>query len=347
MTGAEPTAGTSLGIGLVGTGGVAELHLAAARRAAGVHLVGVCDVDEGRARAAAGTGGVRWTTSIDELLAWPEIDAVILSTPNDTHAPLGRRILEANRHLLMEKPLALTLEDADALVSTAQSRDLVLAPGHTHRYYDYARAVRAAIADGAIGEPRYVRSSGNAGWLWPDWRSWVLDPARSGGHLVHNGVHGIDLLRWWLNDEPVAVRALGARVTSAYLDIPDFLRILVRFARGGVGVAEFSRAHRPKGFVERDLVAAGTTGTMAIRPPDWGAELQGETAVSPIGFDAAIGFVRQLEAFAEAIRGTAPLPVNADDARVALAVALAGERSLISGREEPVPADPRAPVTGR
>ncbi len=110
-----------IGIAVVGTGGVAAMHLAALSRIPGARLVGVCDIDQGRARAAAiGAGeGVRWTTSLDECLAWTDVQGVIVCTPNDTHADVGMAVLGASRHLLMEKPIALDLAGADRLISEA------------------------------------------------------------------------------------------------------------------------------------------------------------------------------------------------------------------------------------
>jgi predicted dehydrogenase len=323
-----------LGIAIVGTGGVAGLHISAILRADGARLVGLCDIAVARARDAAREAGegVRWTDSIDDLLAWPDVDAVVVCTPNDTHAEVGGRILAAGRHLLMEKPLAIDLAGADALIEAATRASVVLMPGQTHRFYDLGRRLREAVDSGAVGRPTYARSSLHAGWIWGGWGSWVLDPARSGGHVVHNGVHGLDLVTWWLGAEPVEVIARGVHGTSGALRIWDHFAVHVRYRGGAVAIVEVSRATRPRSIIMRESVLAGTEGVLRQTPGDGGGLLLDEGGAVPLGFDAQVGFDREVAAFIAAVRSGGPAPVSALDGRRALAMALAAERSLVTGR---------------
>jgi predicted dehydrogenase len=324
---------------VVGAGGVGALHLAAAGNVPGVELAAVSDVDEGRARAAAQAhgAGVRWTTSLDEALGDDGVDAAIVCTPNATHPAVGRAVLEAGKHLLLEKPLALDVDAADELVALASERGLVLACGYTHRHYEYGRTVYDAIPD-AVGEPAFARLSLNAGWIWGGWDAWVLDPARSGGHILHNGVHGIDLVSWWLRDRPVEVAAVGQAVTAGALPIHDYFELVLRFGGGAVAVVEMSRAERPKQAANRSVLVVGSRGMLSISGADWGGELRTEGTASPLGFDAQAGFDRQLGAFADAIRGDASAIASAADGRLAVAVAVAADEALRTGRSVPVTA---------
>jgi predicted dehydrogenase len=334
------TGSSELGLAVVGAGGVGAFHLAAAARIEGVRLVAVCDVDERRARSAAREHGsdVGWTSSLEHLLGLDGVVAVVVCTPNNTHRAVGRTVLEAGKHVLMEKPFALDLESADELLALAASRKLVLACGHTHRHYDYGRAVYDAIPD-AVGEPVFARISLGAGWIWGGWDAWVLDPGRSGGHILHNGVHGIDLVSWWLRDRPVEVAAVGQTVTSAALPIHDYFELVLRFSRGAAAVVEMSRGDRPKNGASRSVVVTGDRGMLSISGEDWGGEIRTETDSSPLGFDGQAGFDRQLAAFAEAVSGGDPAAVaSGADGRLAVAVALAAERSIREGRAVPVSA---------
>ncbi|MGH3002374.1 MAG: Gfo/Idh/MocA family protein [Gaiellaceae bacterium] len=329
-----------LGVAVVGAGGVGALHLAAASRVEGVRLVAVCDVDERRARSAAREYGteVEWASSLEQALEIDGVDAVVVCTPNNTHAAVGRAVLEAGKHVLMEKPLALDLESADELLDLAAASDLVLACGHTHRHYDYARAVYDAIPD-SVGEPVFARLSLGAGWIWGGWDAWVLDPVRSGGHILHNGVHGIDLVSWWLRDRPVEVAAVGQTVTSGALPISDYFEVVLRFSRGAGAVVEMSRGDRPKNGASRSVVVTGDLGMLSISGGDWGGEIRTETDTSPLGFDGQAGFDRQLATFASAASGgDAAAVTSGSDGRVAVAVALAAERSIREGRAVPVSA---------
>jgi predicted dehydrogenase len=323
----------AIGVGVVGTGFVANMHLAAIANLEGARLVGVADLDAGRARAVVrGVPDARWTTSLDELLAWPEVDACIVCTPNDTHVEVGLAIARAGKHLLMEKPLAIDLAGADALVRAFDAQGLVLMGAHTHRFYDYGRVIKRTIGGGEIGRPVYVRLAILGGWIWPDWRAWVLDPSRSGGHVMHNGIHLLDLATWWMDDEPVSVYVQGCKETSAELAIHDYLSMLVRYRQGGTAVCEMSRANRPRTFNYRDVFLQGTRGALRLL---WDAEhgiafLEGGTSLLP--GNGQIGFDREVADWLEAIRGHASPAVSGADARLAVALAAAGEASLRSGQ---------------
>jgi predicted dehydrogenase len=327
-----------VGVAVVGTGGVAALHLSALARDPGARLVGVCDVVASRARHAAGAPGqgARWTERLDDVLAWPDAEAVIVCTPNDTHADLGGRVVASGRHLLVEKPLAIDLAGADRLIEAAERAGVVLMPGQTQRFTDTGIRVREAVEAGLVGRPTYARSSLLAGWIWGGWGSWVLDPARSGGHVVHNGVHGLDLVAWWLGDEPVEVVARGVLGTSGALRIHDHFSVQVRHRGGAVATVEVSRAGRPRSIVLRESVVAGSAGVVRQAPAGGGGTLLNEAGAVPLGFDAQAGFDREVGAWLHAIRSGGPPPVSAHDGRVALAAALAAERSLRTGRPERV-----------
>ncbi len=336
----------TLGIAVIGTGFVANMHLAALRKLPGVRLAGVADLDLGRARnAAAGVPDARWTTTVAELLSWPEVDGCIVCTPNDTHVEVGLAVANASKHLLMEKPLAITLAGADALVSAFAERQLVLMGAHTHRFYDYGRVIKQAIDAGQIGRPVYLRLAILGGWIWPDWRAWVLDPRRSGGHVLHNGIHLLDLAAWWLGAAPESVYVQGRKETSADLEIYDYLNMVVRFHGGASAVCEMSRANRPRTFAYRDIFVQGTTGALSL---PWDAEqgvafLEGGTSLLP--GEGQSGFDREVAAWIAAMRGDCAPAVAGNEARLAVAMAVAGEESLRSGRVvalEPREAGPRA-----
>jgi predicted dehydrogenase len=323
----------NIGVGVIGAGFVANLHLAALGKLPGVRVVGLADADAGRAQAAArGIPDARWTSSVDELLGWPEVDGCIVCTPNHTHASIGLAVARAGKHLLMEKPLTLTLEEADALVSAFARRGLVLMGAHTHRFHDYGQVVKRTIESGEIGRAVYVRIAALGGWIWPDWRAWVLDPKKSGGHVFHNGIHLLDLATWWVADEPLSVYVQGRKETSADLDIYDYLSMVIRYRGGCTAVCEISRANRPRTFVYREVFVQGTRAALSL---PWDAEqglafLEGGTSLLPAQDQA--GFDREVAAFIAAIRGEAAPTVTGEEARLSVVLAVAGEESLRTGR---------------
>ncbi|MFI5913070.1 Gfo/Idh/MocA family protein [Dactylosporangium sp. NPDC051541] len=327
-------AADEIGILLVGAGFIADAHSAAVAVTPGARIAGIVDVDPGRAAAfARSQGGIPHASDLASALAWPDVDAAIVCTPNFTHAGIGAAVAAAGKHLLIEKPLTTTVADARALQAAFAGKDLVLAAAHTHRAYDYGRAVKAAIAD--IGEPFLVRLAILGGWIWPDWSAWVNDPAKSGGHALHNGVHLLDLATWWLGARPVAVRARGRKQTATELGIYDYLEMVVDYANGATAVCEMSRAHRPGSFNQRELFVAGSGG--AVRQ-DWDGEaavLYAEGGPALVPAAGGNGFAVQLRAWLDSIGGAPPL-MPVDDAVLAVAMGVAAERSIATGETVPL-----------
>ena len=321
-------------VGIVGVGGIALAHMAALRSLSGASLVAVTDVDTARAREVARLEQCDARESLDDMLADPSVEAVIVCTPNMTHEQLGQRVLSSGRHLLMEKPLALTADGARALQAEARDRGLVLAVGHSHRFSDQSRAVHDQLRGGAIGTPRFARITMNGGWIWPGWEAWVLDPDRSGGHALHNGVHLTDLATWWLGEPATSVFAVGQHVTSAALDIHDYLVIGLGFASGASAVCEVSRGERPRSASFLELVAVGTEGVLTRTWDAEGLLAWTDTGLTtwPVDGSADRTFVRELTSFAEAIRGRGEVIPPVRDAVHAVEVAVAAERSLATAQ---------------
>ena len=321
-----------LGVVVVGAGFIADCHLAALAASSRAHVAGVVDIDPARARASArAADSPLWTTDLDEALSWPEVDAAIVCTPNFTHEAIGLTVLGAGKHLLVEKPLATTVAAAGRLLAAAEAAGTTLMAAHTHRFYDYARAVKDTIDRGDIGRPVLTRLSLLGGWIWPDWRAWVIDPARSGGHTLHNGVHLLDLATWWMDDTPVSVYARGRKQTAAELDIDDYLEMTVGYAGGGTAVCEMSRGHRPSSLDRRDVLVLGTDGVLSLPAEQWGSALIREGGSGTLQPQATDGFGVQLEAFLDAIDGGQSLMPPAEAVR-AVALAVAAQQSIESGQ---------------
>lgn len=322
------------GVLIVGTGFIAKMHAAAVAAHPGARLAGVTDVDGGRAASFAyAHGGCRWTTDLQQALAWPDVDGVILCTPNDTHLSLGLAVAAAGKHLLAEKPLATTVADALQMTEAFAAAGRVVAAAHTHRCYDYSVSVKDSIDAGAIGSPRLARLAILGDWIWNDWHSWMIDARRSGGHSLHNGVHLLDVVTWWLGQQPLTVYARGRRQTDAELGIYDYLEMTVGYAGGATAACEISRGHRflPLGY--RELMVAGSDGIIEGEWDGEGPLAFGATGVRAIPAAGRDAFTAQLGAWLSAAEGADPL-VTADEAILAVAMGVASELSL--ARREPV-----------
>lgn len=195
-------------IAVIGAGMIGRCRIRALDRVPGARLVAVADVDEGRAhKALAGRDWVRVLSRGQEVAALDNVDAVVLCTPPSSHEALGMACLEAGKHLLCEKPLASTVGGAQNLVGAALDRGLCLATGYTLRQTPAARLARLLVDRGEIGELDHVcafHGHGGGRDFGPTWIT-KADVA-GGGTLMDNGIHMIDLVRWFLGD---AVRSVG------------------------------------------------------------------------------------------------------------------------------------------
>lgn len=320
-----------LGIGIVGAGFIADSHAQAAQGHPGLRLAAVTDRNPVAAATLAARYGATVSADLDALLADPAVDLVIIGTPNDTHAELALATAAAGKHLLLEKPLALSAADSQQVVNAFAAAGLTLMVGHTHRHSDYARAVTAALQAGAVGTPRSMRIAITAGWLWGNWGAWVLDPARSGGHAFHNGVHLYDLAHWWMDSPVRRVFTMGQKITSAALQIDDALVATLEFENGSTAVCEISRGERPKSTNIFEIVVHGSTGTLVRKWNSDGTVVLTDDQVGPLGAAGSSPFGRQLAVLHDAIRTGSPVFPDVADAVHSIAVAEAVEQSSRTG----------------
>lgn len=331
------------GVLIVGVGFIAGAHVGAIAASPRAELVGVVDADPARAAAFSyGHGGVPWTTDLAEALARPDVDAVIICTPNGTHEAIAIAAAEAGKHVLVEKPLATSVAAARRMEHASITHGTVLMAAHTHRFYDYGRSVAEVINSGEIGTPHFARLVINGGWIWPDWNAWMIDPVKSGGHSLHNGVHLLDLVTWWLGGEPVRVFARGHKQTAGELGIHDHLEMTVELDNGASAICEMSRAHRIGAVSQRELLVLGDAGVIEQDLDGDSAQIITESGIGLVPTLARNGFAIQLEAWLDALSGGTATMSTADAVR-AVALGVASEESIRTG----VPIELAAVLAGR
>jgi predicted dehydrogenase len=311
----------------------------------------VCDAAPDLARAAADMTGGTGYTDFDELLATADIDAVDICTPPWTHADLVIKAVEAGKHVLCEKPIAPSLEDADAMIAAAAAHDVVLMIGHTRRFDDRYRTVKAQIDAGRVGQPVYVRRSERQ--LLPfDADAWYWDTSVGGGVILDIGVHVSDQLRWLFDDDPVEVyavaRAVGAAARKARSF--DYAQITFRFSRGGIGFAETSWAHPGEfgGGQYAALDVLGTDGKIEYNDRDSNPMLtvRADSGLSLPRYFALMSsteyaFAAEVAAFVDAVVAGSEPVLDPLDARAAVAMALAAQESAEAGKPVRFEGSPR------
>ena len=193
------------------------------------------------------------------------IDAVYVATPNHLHRPLVEAAAAAGMHVLCEKPMALSVEDAEAMVEACGEAGVVYATAFDQRFHARHRKLRELIEDGALGTVCSARIQ-YACWLPPDWSpegyprehdNWRVDPLRAGsGALFDLAPHGLDLLQYLLGEEISEVRALGQRRVFDYA-VEDGAAMLVRFTGGTLAVHQVAY-NMPDSLPRRTLEIQGS-----------------------------------------------------------------------------------------
>ncbi len=304
-------------IGVVGVGGMGRHHVRLLAELAGPDLVGVFDRDLERARAVAGQHRVPVCESFEALAAAAE--AVVLAVPTSDHAELGCRLLAAGKHLLVEKPIAGSLAEADALIAAAGDR--VLAVGHV----EYFNPAVAALLD--LGQaPRFVEIERLAAFT-P--RSLDVDV------VLDLMIHDLQILHAFDPSKVVEVRATGINVLSPRIDIAN---VRIELASGCVANLTASRvsaekvrklrAFMPNRYYSLDYMAQEVKGFRLAEGPEGRAILPADLAVT-----SGEPLRRELESFLAACRGESVRYVDGREGRRALASALVVVERIEAARQ--------------
>lgn len=327
-------------VGLLGGGAVAQVaHIPAYRRLRSANLVAICDHEAPKRRALRDRTGVKHAVaSIEELLAIDEIDAVDVCLPSHLHKDAVTRCLQAGKHVLCEKPLALTPEDvADILAAHARS-DRTLLVGMNNRYRDDAILLKSFIADGALEQIVHVRT----GWFKrrTAMRSgeWHYRPELSGGGVFMDlGIQILDLALWMCGyPEPERVSAAYDRRTPE-IDVEDSAVVMLSCA-GGPTIALETSWHLVNDSEHISLALFGTGGSGFLDPIRLYQRLHGNLVnVTPQARRRAgnlymESYEREIAFFAEVVAGREKAPPLAEQLVLARTVAAIG-RSAESGRE--------------
>lgn len=319
--------------GIVGCGMIAGVHAEALRSLEGVVLAGVADARKESAVAFAQKYDITAYGSYEEMLADSEIDAVCVCTPSGFHAENTLAALRAGKHVAVEKPIAMTVEDADAIIRTAKECEKMVTVISQMRFATDVIFLKDAIDSGKLGTLKmcdlYMK-------YWRDeayyqGSPWKGNRALDGGVLMNQGIHGVDLLRHLIGNVTV-VGSISDRLTHK-IESPDTALALLRYDCGALGVIEASTATYP-GFVMR-LEIIGEHGYALFLDNHLDKlVIDGEEVALPeeeyvsdgTAHDpTAVGFKKhalQLQNFVDSIHGEASLIVDAEAGRGAVALIL-------------------------
>jgi UDP-N-acetyl-2-amino-2-deoxyglucuronate dehydrogenase len=329
------------GFGIIGTGTIAAVHADAIAMLPDARLSAVTDVAAGTAEAFAADRGCAAEPSLDALLARRDVEVACVCVPSGLHAEVGVRAAKAGKHLVVEKPIDVTLDAADRLIAAAREAGVALTVISQHRFDPGVIELKRLIGDGALG----TLLLGEATTKWyrtqayydsAPWRgTWAMD----GGALLNQGVHYVDLLRWCMGP-PAEVTAVCT--TQAHqIEVEDTSLAIVTFASGAVGTILATTAAFP-GFPQR-LEITGTEGTVTVEDgqivrtalrsadADRSPSPASAAAADPAAVDAASHAAQLADLLASVDEGRQPA-VSGTSGREALEIVRAVYESARTGR---------------
>lgn len=284
--------------------------------------------------------------SLERLLADPDVDVVYISTTNERHREQTLAAAAAGKHVLCEKPLALSLADAVAMRDACAAAGVVMGTNHHLRHAPTIRAMRRLVEQGAIGAPLAARVF-HAVELPERLRTWRVHSTQGGGAALDITVHDTDTLRFLLADDVTEVTAIAAAPALTSDGIEDALMGVMRFSSGVLASFHdaFTIPHAGTGLELHGTEGSLVGGDVMTQDPVGEVELRRAGRLEPVDVGEREGlYVRAVRQFNDAVIAGATPAASADDGVASLAVALAVLESLRSGRAVPVPRPVEAAV---
>ncbi len=255
--------GKTIGFGMIGCGVVADYQIGAVNDTEGAELAAVYSRSESRARQTGEKYGAPWYTDYQEVLRHPDVDVVCICTPSGVRIPIVTDAAAAGKHLIVEKPLDVTVEKMDRIIEAAKEAGVKLMGIFQLRYGEAVNRVREAVQEGKLGT--LVLGDAYIKWYRPqeyydadDWRGdWALE---GGGALMTQGSHTVDLLQWIMGPVKRVYARMGTLTHT--IDVEDTVVATLEYESGALGVIEASSAAYP-GLPAR-MEFSGSKGTIIV-----------------------------------------------------------------------------------
>ena len=328
-------------VGLIGAGAITQAcHAPGYNKQKDVELVAFADPSVARhSEMIEAFGPMTAYSDIKEMLAKEDLDVVSVCTPNKFHAQATVAAIEAGCHVLCEKPMAVTLKEADRMIEAAKKSRKKLMIGFTHRLMSGPQKCKELLDKKVIGKPFMIRVRFAHGGPYPGWakNSWFYskDLAR-GGAMFDMGIHAIDLCLWMFG--PIAAVSARAATLIKKIEVDDNAVLLLEFAKGPMGYIEVGWTSKP-GFSGLEIY--GTEGSLICDyrnnlvlyggKASAGTDSTDETTIldkSP----TAGGWGIEIDHWMDVVRGRQRMTMDGKAGRAALEVALAAYKSSDSGK---------------
>lgn len=314
---------------LIGCGGLGQLHTRCTKEIEGLNMVAFCDIFAPSAEQALSKYGGEYATSdAERIFSDPTIDAVYVVTQHDTHAELAIRALQAGKHVIVEKPLALTLEDCLAVAQTVEVTGKKLMTAFKMRYYELLLKAKQLIPKPLLITMQMMDNR------WADDR-WPNDPVKGGGNVLSQGVHSCDILRFIAGVNPIEVYAVGDNYYQQQPVIDNLTatfrfedRIAASWVQGDCHCPPFPSKFFMQIFAENCSITLNERLTQLIYT---------EAGKDPVVFKGTeTGFLEENRAFYRSIVDNTKPEIDHIDGLYATLMVLQAFASIRSGKPEPI-----------
>lgn len=338
-----------LGFGVIGCGRIAPKHTESIIAIPDAELIGVCDIIPEKAEEFARLYNAEPYLDYKELLQREDIDIVTIATPSGNHAEIGIEAAKAGKHVMVEKPMSMTLKEADNLIRACKEYNVKLSVIHQNRYNQSIKTLRAAMESGRFGKLTHGQATirwnrNDEYYTQAPWRGTKL---QDGGVLMNQSIHNIDLLQWMMGP----VESVFGHTTTALrpIEMEDVAGAVIRFKNGAIGLIEAATTIYPKN-IEETLNIFGETGSVIIggiavnRVDTW--EFQDSEEEKKQIFAAqendpptvyGFGHREIIEDMIKAVKSNTSPPLNGEEGRKALEIILAIYKSQESGLPVKIP----------
>lgn len=252
---------------IIGCGFIAKKHAASIEKIEGAKLVAVMDKIEINMEFYNEEYGATAYTDVEEMFAKEEIDIVSICTPTGLHAPLAIQAANAGKHIILEKPISLKLDEADKIIEVCRKNNVKLSIVHPNRYRPVVQALRKMMDENLLGKISHANAlvNWNRGQAYYDQAPWRGTKEFDGGALMNQAIHNVDLLLWFMGD----VEEVYSMEATRFRDIEaeDVSNSLVKFESGALGTIQAATTVYPKNF-EESITIFGEKGTVKIGGPN-------------------------------------------------------------------------------
>ena len=325
--------------GMIGAGAIAQSYVQAIEECEDADLVAVTDVREDAAAAAARVAGCTSFTNIEKMLQSASFDAAIVCTPPATHAEICIRLLERGVHVLCEKPLAVSSDQAEEMLAAAEKSGNKFTMASKFRFVEDVVKAKSIVASGMIGEIVLLE---NAFTGYVDMSSrWNSDPSISGGGvLIDNGTHSVDLIRYFLGPLTQIHAVEGKRIQN--LQVEDTVRVFVRTEDEAMGSVDLSWSLNKQ--LPRYLSVYGARGTVIVgwQESKYRRSSDEEWTHFGKGYNKVQAFRDQINNFTNAILGREELLLQPEDALASVRVIEAAYEAMRNDVWVPIECPPTA-----